>query len=264
MREGIEWPASLMGLIEIASHEAIVPYPYLDSVRVWTWGIGHTHFAGAPYPEKMPKGVASSLEDVFEQFKKDMERFAQGVNRAIKVPVSQHEWDAALSFHFNTGGIGRAKWVKSLNRGHRRTAARQIMNWTRPREIIGRRRKEQSLFRDGTYTSGGWATVYKANKSGRVLWRTGKRVNLLDQFEDLKQIEKGGGVVTHFRPILVTLRPGSVGDEVRRLQAKLGILADGDFGPITRAAVIDFQRFSNLAPDGIAGPLTLTALGLRK
>jgi hypothetical protein len=35
---------SPQGIAELASHEGIVPYPYLDSVGVWTLGIGHTFF----------------------------------------------------------------------------------------------------------------------------------------------------------------------------------------------------------------------------
>jgi peptidoglycan hydrolase-like protein with peptidoglycan-binding domain len=39
-------------------------------------------------------------------------------------------------------------------------------------------------------------------------------------------------------------------------------VADGVYGPKTRAAVRRFQRKNGLAPDGIAGPQTLAALGL--
>ena len=51
-------------------------------------------------------------------------------------------------------------------------------------------------------------------------------------------------------------------DTVRALQQKLGVTADGVYGPRTRAAVKRFQRAHGLAPDGIAGPQTLAALGL--
>jgi hypothetical protein len=51
-------------------------------------------------------------------------------------------------------------------------------------------------------------------------------------------------------------------DTVRALQQKLGVAADGVYGPRTRAAVRRFQRKNGLTPDGIAGPQTLAALGL--
>ena len=49
---------------------------------------------------------------------------------------------------------------------------------------------------------------------------------------------------------------------VRAIQRKLGLPADGIYGPQTRAAVRRFQRSHGLAVDGIAGPQTLRALGL--
>jgi resuscitation-promoting factor RpfB len=51
-------------------------------------------------------------------------------------------------------------------------------------------------------------------------------------------------------------------DTVRALQQKVGVTADGVYGPRTRAAVKRFQRAHGLDPDGVAGPQTLAALGL--
>ena len=60
------------------------------------------------------------------------------------------------------------------------------------------------------------------------------------------------------------LRAGANGAAVRALQLKLGIAADGVFGPQTRRAVKAFQRRNGLRADGIAGPVTLRALGLSR
>jgi hypothetical protein len=51
-------------------------------------------------------------------------------------------------------------------------------------------------------------------------------------------------------------------DTVRAVQEKLGVKADGVYGPRTRAAAKRFQRAHGLAVDGVAGPQTLVALGL--
>jgi hypothetical protein len=57
-----------------------------------------------------------------------------------------------------------------------------------------------------------------------------------------------------------TLKRGDRGDDVKAVQAALGLRADGDFGPGTEAAVRLFQADRGLVIDGIAGPQTRAAL----
>ncbi|WP_444685231.1 C40 family peptidase [Alkalicoccus luteus] len=64
-----------------------------------------------------------------------------------------------------------------------------------------------------------------------------------------------------------TLRVGMSNSDVSTLQEKLKekghytYTVDGVFGPLTRQAVMDYQRANNLQVDGIAGPQTFGALG---
>jgi murein DD-endopeptidase MepM/ murein hydrolase activator NlpD len=58
-----------------------------------------------------------------------------------------------------------------------------------------------------------------------------------------------------------TVKKGSKGTDVKYLQSKLGITADGDFGPKTHAAVVAFQGSKGLVADGIVGPKTWAAIG---
>lgn len=68
-------------------------------------------------------------------------------------------------------------------------------------------------------------------------------------------------------PRYPTIRIGSTGDAVKRLQAALNrhgaepqLVVDGGFGVRTDIAVRDFQTRSGLKPDGSVGPLTWRAL----
>jgi peptidoglycan hydrolase-like protein with peptidoglycan-binding domain len=54
----------------------------------------------------------------------------------------------------------------------------------------------------------------------------------------------------------------SLSQSVQQLQRRLGVVADGDFGPITLRAVKAFQASHGLVVDGIVGPATRAALGL--
>lgn len=57
-----------------------------------------------------------------------------------------------------------------------------------------------------------------------------------------------------------TTRRPMKGDFVKQVQAKLGLDADGTFGPKTEAAVRAFQRDHGFVADGIVGPKTWLAL----
>lgn len=56
------------------------------------------------------------------------------------------------------------------------------------------------------------------------------------------------------------VRRGSRGETVAAVQSRLGLTADGDFGPGTEQALKNWQAANGLTPDGIAGPATLARL----
>lgn len=69
---------------------------------------------------------------------------------------------------------------------------------------------------------------------------------------------------------MANLFEGSRGPEVVTLQRELnrqlfprpGLSEDGIFGPLTKSAVVAFQRQAGLTSDGILGPMTRAALGM--
>jgi hypothetical protein len=76
-----------------------------------------------------------------------------------------------------------------------------------------------------------------------------------------------GGAVAHERLQPVGEQAGQAaattgGIDVRALQRKIGVVADGIVGPQTRRAIRRFQRRNGLTVDGVVGPQTLRALGL--
>ena len=63
------------------------------------------------------------------------------------------------------------------------------------------------------------------------------------------------------KPVTTTvLRRGSSGDDVKNIQAKLGLPEDGQFRLSTEIAVKKWQMANNLTADGIVGPKTLERL----
>jgi putative chitinase len=73
----------------------------------------------------------------------------------------------------------------------------------------------------------------------------------------------GGAVpapATNAENIQGVLKKGSTGENVKRLQAELGLEDDGVFGPGTESAVKKWQAANGLAADGIVGPKTFAKL----
>lgn len=58
------------------------------------------------------------------------------------------------------------------------------------------------------------------------------------------------------------LKKGSKGEDVKKLQAKLGLTADGDFGSGTETKVKEWQTANGLTADGVVGSATWEKMGL--
>ena len=159
------------GLLALIRHEGVVPGPNLDVKDVWTFGIGHTAAAGPPDPARMPRGMPADtqagIREAFKLFRTDLATYEAEVLRAVKVPLEPHEFDALVSFHYNTGGIAKAALTRHLNAGNRAAAAAAFMGWLRPAAIRYRREAERDLFARGIYPFGTIA-VWSVDRNGRV------------------------------------------------------------------------------------------------
>lgn len=76
---------------------------------------------------------------------------------------------------------------------------------------------------------------------------------------------KYSGAETPPSPASGMLRMGSTGARVREVQqllvrAGMSLTVDGDFGPATKQAVMEFQTLKGITVDGVVGPETMAAL----
>ncbi|WP_282183485.1 peptidoglycan-binding domain-containing protein [Azospirillum sp. TSO5] len=65
------------------------------------------------------------------------------------------------------------------------------------------------------------------------------------------------------QPQAVVAPDGDDADRIRQIQAIVGVPQDGHYGPVTHAAVVSWQGAHFLRADGIVGPITAKAMGLR-
>lgn len=168
------------GVLELISHEAIVQEAYKDSVGVWTWAIGVTNASGHEvYPryKDNPQSLARCIEVSVWLMRM---KYLPDVLKAFEGhALTESQLTAALSFHYNTGAIARADWVKSWKAGLTEISRAQIMNWKSPPEIVKRRAAERDLFFDGKWSGDGMATVYPVSKpSYSPAWSKAKRVDV--------------------------------------------------------------------------------------
>lgn len=177
------------GLMALISHEGIVQSRYKDSVGVFTIGVGHTAAAGGIDPANFAGTL--TMKEVFDLLRVDVARYEKAVANAVRVPLKQHQFDALVSFHYNTGAIGKASLVKKLNSGDFDGAAKGFDAWVKPIEIKPRRMAEKAIFQTGNYPAP-FATVYPATPQGKVLWKSGKRIDLAKSLfiENVQNVQK--------------------------------------------------------------------------
>lgn len=164
--------------MEIASHEAIVRQAYKDSVGVWTWSVGLTSATGHIVDRYI--GKSQSLEHCLRVYVWALDNYADAVRKAFAgIPLTKAQFAAALSFHWNTGAIARASWVKKFKAGDIIGARKAFMDWRKPASIIGRREKERDLFFEGKWSNAGTMTEYtRVKANGTPDWSSARRINV--------------------------------------------------------------------------------------
>lgn len=122
---------------------------YRDSVGVWTIGVGHTSAAGAPH---VTPGLVIGKDEVDAILSRDLVKYENTVDSAVRVPLTQGQFDALVSLCFNIGqgGFAKSSVVRRLNESNYRGAADAFLMWNKPSEIMGRRRGERAQFLKAT------------------------------------------------------------------------------------------------------------------
>lgn len=136
----------------VAHEEGLVLEAYKDSVGVWTWALGVTgssgHIVHPRYLDK-PTTIERALDVSIWLLQ---ERYLPSVQKAFDGHrLKEHEIAGALSFHWNTGAISRASWVKAWLNGRIDDAHKGYLSWDKPSAIIPRRKRDAALFFDGTW-----------------------------------------------------------------------------------------------------------------
>lgn len=115
----------------------------------WTIGWGATGPGIGP-------GTLWTQEQCDARLRTDLERFASEVDAALAGAVtSQAQFDALVSFHYNTGAIGRATLTRMHRAGDHVGAAAEFARWKYAggrvlKGLVRRREAEAALYRSGS------------------------------------------------------------------------------------------------------------------
>ena len=136
---------SKAGLDLIKQFEGLYLKAYSCPAGVPTIGYGHT--AG------VAMGQSITQQQADDYLRRDVRQFERAVSRLVRVPLTQGQFDALVSFAFNLGegALAQSTLLRLLNAGDYAGAAAQLDRWNKAGGrvlpgLVRRRAAERALF----------------------------------------------------------------------------------------------------------------------
>jgi lysozyme len=118
---------------------------YQCPAKVWTCGWGCT--------EGVTPNTHWTKEEAEKKFATELAKFEKAVDRLVKVPLNQNQYDALVSFAYNCGegALGKSGLLRRLNKSDYAGACAEFAKWNRGggrvlRGLTRRRAAEAALF----------------------------------------------------------------------------------------------------------------------
>jgi lysozyme len=129
-------------------HNDKVVEPGQSPIGVLTIGYGHTTSAGPPSVHVGDKITQAQADQYLSN---DLAVVENQVNTLVKVPLNQNQYDALVSFQYNTGALGHSSALPLLNEGHYAEAADHLALYNMAgghvlQGLVRRRAAEKALF----------------------------------------------------------------------------------------------------------------------
>lgn len=128
---GIQVSQGALDFIRQTESLSLTPYHgAADAPGVYTIGYGHKIVPGDPY---WPMGQTQAISgaEAEQLFEADVGVAADGVRSMVNVPLTQGQFDALVSFAFNTGlgNLRSSTLLAKLNAGDYQGAAAEFSRW---------------------------------------------------------------------------------------------------------------------------------------
>lgn len=140
----------------IEQWEKLYTHAYNDGTGTLTIGYGHTSAAGLP---RVTPGMVITPEQADAILSADLASVEADVNHHVTGTINQNQYDALVSFDFNTGALDRSNVLAAVNAGHLEQVQPALMAWVHAHVhgqlvtlpgLVRRRRAEWILFSTGT------------------------------------------------------------------------------------------------------------------
>ena len=136
---------SKKGIELIKKYEGLKLKAYKCPAGVWTIGYGHTKNV------KQGDTITEKQAEILLIY--DLNDFENCIKKNVRIPLSQNQFDALVSFCFNVGcgNFLKSTLLKKLNEGKIAEAAKEFLKWNKAdgKELAGltkRRQEEMELF----------------------------------------------------------------------------------------------------------------------
>lgn len=146
----------VVDLIKVS--EGFMPKAYIDPVGVWTIGYGTTAEAGIGIVPKA--GMVVTEWQASQYLEKVIEKVEADINRYVKVPLTDNQFSALVSFVYNVGigNFASSTLLRKLNSRDYLGAANELLRWNKGTVrgqkvvlpgLVTRRAKEREVFLKG-------------------------------------------------------------------------------------------------------------------
>ncbi len=136
----------ILGAYDDFSDRIVVPGQHVYGTL--TIGYGHTTPAGLP---KVYPGMTVTRPQADDILASDLSAVELDVNHHVKVPINQNQFDALVSFDFNTGALSRSNVLTCVNHNDFAGVRTALGMWVHSRGrvlsgLVRRRHEEADLF----------------------------------------------------------------------------------------------------------------------
>lgn len=140
------------GIELIKQFEGLSLKPYLDKVNIPTIGFGSTYYEDGTKVKLKDKPITEERATQLLEFIAN-KTFSENINKVVKVPLNQNQFDALVSFAYNIGNknFNWSTLLKKLNLSDYEGASLEFGRWNQANGkilngLVLRRQKEKELF----------------------------------------------------------------------------------------------------------------------